>query len=97
MPEAALRAEPDGLALVFAVLAGTPPTTAVAVVEAGVVGKMILAVAVPVIVPLPVPVLVIMDPPPEVLVGGKVVVVEPVPDFLSTILKLAQAIRVLLA
>lgn len=86
MPEAALRAEPDGFGLVAAVVAGVPPTPAVAVVKAGVVGEMILAVAVP--VPDP------MNPPPPVFEGDIVVLAEP---FLSTILKLAQAMRVLLA
>lgn len=90
IPEAALRAEPDGFALVVTELVGDPPTTAVAVVEPGALGKERVAVTVPDEVP-------VLDPmkPPDTLEGAAVVVAEPA--FLSTILKLAQAMRVLLA
>lgn len=88
MPVAALRAEPDGFALVTAEVPAGPPITVVAVEEAGVFGKTRVAVAVPVLDP--------MNPPaPDTLEGLAVVVAEE--PFLSTILKLAQAIRVLLA
>lgn len=88
MPEAALAAEPEGFALLFAGVAGAPPTTAVAVAvaEAEVPGTRRVAVAVPEADPIR---------PPEALVGVELLLAES--PFLSTSLKFAQAIRVLFA